>query len=201
MTQDNQRLAALIGSRICHDLISPVGAIQNGVELLAMERQAGPELALIEDSVNNASARIRFLRIAFGLAGAGQPMSPQEICGTLSDIGRAGRIRHDWIPVETCTRRETQEVFLAMMCLESAMPRGGTISVATGGQGWTVSGPADPDRPDPALWRMLASNAVGVADVVPAQVQFAFLSGQLADRGVAALVVTAGEGITIRLPA
>ena len=61
-------IAALIRSRICHDLISPIGAIGNGVELLTMSASAGgsPELDLIADSVHNANARIRFFRIAYG---------------------------------------------------------------------------------------------------------------------------------------
>ena len=63
MGQSNINLAALIGSRICHDLISPIGAINNGLELLGMsDAREGPELELISESVGNASARIRFFR-------------------------------------------------------------------------------------------------------------------------------------------
>jgi histidine phosphotransferase ChpT len=65
----NIELTSLIGSRICHDLISPLGAIGNGVELLAMSEVAkGPEMSLIAESVENANARIRFFRVAFGAA-------------------------------------------------------------------------------------------------------------------------------------
>ena len=101
MTQDNQSLATLIGSRICHDLISPVGAIQNGIELLAMEGRVSPEMTLIEESVANASARIRFLRIAFGMAG-GQSLGQAEIRSVLDDMGRAGRVRYDWAAGAEC---------------------------------------------------------------------------------------------------
>ncbi len=59
-TPQSPDLAALIGSRICHDLISPIGAIGNGLELLSMAGAGGPEVALISDSVSNANARIRF---------------------------------------------------------------------------------------------------------------------------------------------
>ena len=62
-------LTALVGSRICHDLISPLGAIGNGLELLQLSGlPQGPEWALIAESVENASARIRFFRIAYGAA-------------------------------------------------------------------------------------------------------------------------------------
>ena len=57
-------IAALVGSRICHDLISPIGAIGNGVELIGLtENTSSPELALISESVDNANARIRFFRV------------------------------------------------------------------------------------------------------------------------------------------
>jgi histidine phosphotransferase ChpT len=61
-------IAALIASRICHDLISPIGAIGNGMELMALssgQEQSSPELDLISQSVENANARIRFFRIGF----------------------------------------------------------------------------------------------------------------------------------------
>ena len=58
---DQTDLSALLGSRICHDLISPIGAIGNGVELLMMEGGTpSPELVLIAESVAAANARIRF---------------------------------------------------------------------------------------------------------------------------------------------
>ena len=58
-------LAALVGSRICHDLISPIGAIGNGLELFLMDTAGGPELALITESISHAKARIRFFRVAY----------------------------------------------------------------------------------------------------------------------------------------
>jgi histidine phosphotransferase ChpT len=70
MAQNDLDLAALVSSRICHDLISPIGAINNGLELLNMSGASpvGPEMQLICDNVKSASARIRFFRIAFGAA-------------------------------------------------------------------------------------------------------------------------------------
>ena len=62
-------LAALLGSRICHDLISPIGAIGNGVELMLMDGAGrAPEVALISESVDAANARIRFFRVAYGVS-------------------------------------------------------------------------------------------------------------------------------------
>ena len=80
---DKTDLAALVGSRICHDLISPIGAIGNGVELMMMDRaSASPELALIAESVASANARIRYFRVAFGTAGADQRIARSEVHST-----------------------------------------------------------------------------------------------------------------------
>ncbi len=66
-------LAALLSSRVCHDVISPVGAIVNGLEVLEEEKDAemrGHALALIKTSAAKASARLQFCRLAFGAAGS-----------------------------------------------------------------------------------------------------------------------------------
>ena len=97
MDQLNIDLPALIGSRICHDLISPIGAINNGLELLEMAGTGaapGPELALIGQSVESASARIRFFRIAFGAAGD-QTMGQNEVTSILRDLYTASRVEID----------------------------------------------------------------------------------------------------------
>ena len=88
---DDPDLAALLGSRICHDLISPLGAIGNGVELMLLEGgRHSPEMALISESVAHASARIRFFRVAFGTGSAEQRMGRPEVASILTDITRAG---------------------------------------------------------------------------------------------------------------
>ena len=94
---DKSDLAALLGSRICHDLISPIGAIGNGVELLMLEsRDQGPEMALISDSVAQAIARIRFFRIALGAASPGQRIGRPEGAEVLAGLTRGGRLVIDW---------------------------------------------------------------------------------------------------------
>jgi histidine phosphotransferase ChpT len=199
MTQDQNSLAMLIGSRICHDLISPVGAIQNGIELLEMAGQRSPELSLIQESAANASARIRFMRIAFGLAGE-QSIGEAEILTVLDDMGRAGRVRYEWAGGADCPRTTLQAVFLAFLCLESAMPRGGTIRAEQTGADWVVSGPADMTRPDPALWALLGGTEPEVS-ALPAQVQFPLLVSLLQARGTRAEVTAEGETVAIRFAA
>ncbi len=63
-------LAALLCSRVCHDVISPVGAINNGLELLDEGRCGCRAMDLIRTSALNASVRLKFARLAFGASGS-----------------------------------------------------------------------------------------------------------------------------------
>ena len=173
MGQSNINLAALIGSRICHDLISPIGAINNGLELLGMsEDREGPELDLITQSVENASARIRFFRIAYG-AGSDQPMGRAEVMGVLNDMMGGGRITVAYGPMDPQPRWAVRMVFLALQCLETSMPYGGRIEVSCDTGAWTISGHAPKANPNPELWGVLSG--AGVDDIAAAHVQFALL--------------------------
>ena len=178
---DKPDLTALLGARICHDLISPIGAIGNGVELLMMDGMGNsPELALIVDSVANANARIRFFRVAFGSAGAtDQRMNRSEVAGILSDLTRGGRLTIDWQSPTDLSRREVKLAFLTIQCLESAMPHGGTLSIERGESRWTLRGESARLRLDPDLWESLSNPAV-CADIGPAQVQFILLRDEIA---------------------
>ena len=87
-------LAALLCSRVCHDLISPVGAIVNGLEVLEEEKdEATKEFALdlIKRSANTASAKLQFCRIAFGAAGS---------AGAQIDLGDAESIARGFLEDE-----------------------------------------------------------------------------------------------------
>jgi len=174
MSVDNANLAALVGSRICHDLISPVGAINNGLELLGMSSSLeGPELELISDSVNNANARIRFFRVAFGAAGE-QELGRMEIMSVLSDVSKGGRIKYNWSSQDSAARRDVRMAFLAGLCLESALPYGGTVQILRSSDGWTVTGEGRKVNVDEALWSALTADSPEV-EITPALVQFALL--------------------------
>jgi histidine phosphotransferase ChpT len=75
--------AALLVSRVCHDLVSPVGAVVNGLEVLEDERDAAMRadaLKLVVSSAEQATARLQFARIAFGAAGsAGAELDLNEV--------------------------------------------------------------------------------------------------------------------------
>lgn len=177
---DKSDISALIGSRICHDLISPIGAIGNGVELLMMDGLGkSPELQLILDSVASANARVRFFRIAFGAAGPNdQKLSSNEMRDILLTLGRGGRTRIDWHPEEPSARREVKLVFLMILCLETALPLGGKIEIMYQYNRWNIRGTGSKIRVERPLWDLLADPTLN-PDVSPAEVHFPILREEL----------------------
>lgn len=174
--------AELVGSRICHDLISPIGAINNGIELLEMSQPPkSPEMDLIAESVTNASARIRFFRIAFGAAGQ-QMVGRPEIISILKDTYVSSRLSVAWRPLDGQPRPLVRLAFLAILCLETAMPYGGRIEIAVQEDRIELTGHADKFNMDPTLWSMLDGQS-GHHDLRPAQVQFGLLPVIAADEG------------------
>ena len=140
-------LLGLVASRLCHDLISPAGAIGNGVELLTEMGGAaadGPELRLIAASADNLSATLQFLRIAFGAA----PVGERQGLPALQRVARAWfahqRPSLDWpdLPGET-TRRAARLRLNLLQAAASCLPRGGEVRVVErpdGGFEVTASG-------------------------------------------------------------
>ena len=198
MTLPHRDLTALLGSRICHDLISPLGAIGNGVELLGMTGAAsGPEIDLISESVGNANARIRFFRIAFGYGTSGQEIGRSEVRGIISDLTRGTRLNIDWRIETDQPRADVKLGFLLLLCFESSMPFGGKITVSNMGDTWEISGTADKLKVNPDLWAVAGDPSVE-AEVTPANVHFALVPESLMDRGRRLFTDITDTGITVR---
>ena len=174
-------LAALVGARICHDLISPIGAIGNGVELLTLTSEHAaetPEFALINESVENANARIRFFRIAYGAASSDQMIGRQEVLSVLAASARGGRLAYFWNIADDQIRDEVRIAFLLFQCLETALPLGGTIDIKRDGNFWEIAGTGRRVDIQSELWEGLTNSRAKV-DYTPAQVQFALLPSVL----------------------
>jgi histidine phosphotransferase ChpT len=196
MGDSNVNLASLIGSRICHDLISPIGAITNGLELLDLTGGVqGPEMDLIADSVGNAGARIRFFRIAYGAAGE-QMMGRPEVVSVLEDLNRGGRLNVAWGPLEAQSRGEVRLAFLALQCVETALPYGGDVRIMVEDGTWTATGKAKKLNVDQGLWDSLSGK--GTTEITPALVQFALLPAAAADLGRKVQMACDETGITLR---
>lgn len=173
-------LAALVAARLCHDLVSPLGAIGNGVELLQMA-PPGPaagtaELALVAESVAAARARIASFRIAFGPAGDAR-MSRADLATALGELTATGRLKAELSSDGDATRAEVKLILLALMCLETALPWGGRVLICRTDTGWRVVGEAQRTRPDLALWCWLGGDR-GPRLPTPAEVQFPLLGAE-----------------------
>src|SRR4051812_44257484 len=92
--------AALLVSRVCHDLVGPLGAVVNGMEVLEDERDAdmrADAIRLVTSSAEQALARIQFMRIAFGAAGsAGAELDLAEIGRLVTGLLAGGKTTLDW---------------------------------------------------------------------------------------------------------
>lgn len=128
-------LASLLCSRLCHDMLSPVGALSNGLELLRDEKD--PEMRkrcmeLLEQSAKASADKLKFFRLAFGAAGGfGQMVSVSEARELIAAlIGDSGRITLDWkVPRDELPKAAVKTLLnLAAMGIE-ALVRGGTLEV------------------------------------------------------------------------
>lgn len=92
------RVLELMASRICHDLVSPVGAVNNGIELMREMNadMADDALDLIESSIGQASARLKLFRLAYGAAGSEKLVGFQDIKTTFEGWVSASRTSINW---------------------------------------------------------------------------------------------------------
>jgi histidine phosphotransferase ChpT len=134
-------LAALLCSRVCHDLISPTGAIVNGLEVLE-EQESDQEtrnfaLDLIKKSAKTASARLQFCRLAFGSAGsAGAQIDLDNAHGMARAFIEDEKTRLAWNLPRTLLPKNRAKLLLNMLIIASqTIPRGGTITADPIGEG------------------------------------------------------------------
>jgi histidine phosphotransferase ChpT len=136
-------LAALLCSRVCHDLISPVGAIVNGLEVLEEEKDEATKtfaLDLIKKSAGTASAKLQFCRIAFGAAGS---------AGAQIDLGDAEKIARGFfeddktklawnLPRVLLAKNRVKLLLNMLLIAGQTITRGGQLTVDPIGAGETM---------------------------------------------------------------
>jgi histidine phosphotransferase ChpT len=124
-------LAALLCSRVCHDIISPVGAINNGLELLDEGGADEDAMNLIRASARNASARLQFARIAFGAAGsAGMQIDTGDAEAVATAYVRNEKPDLEWNGRRALLPKNKVKLLLNLLLISiGAIPRGGKITV------------------------------------------------------------------------
>lgn len=198
-------LAALLCSRVCHDLISPVGAMVNGLEVLAEEKDEETKafaLDLIKKSARNASAKLQFCRIAFGAAGS---------AGAQIDLGDAETITRGFfeddktklawnLPRALLPKNRVKLLLNLLLIAGQAIPRGGNLTVdpigAGESMGFKISAAGVNAKVPPAAAALLASDAGDTAlDAHRVQPYYASLLAQAC--GVKAAIATEGETVVV----
>ena len=135
---DSLDLAALLCSRVCHDVISPVGAIVNGLEVLEDENDASMRdfaFDLIRKSAKQASARLQFARLAFGAAGsAGASIDLGDAEHVARGMFQDDKVSLSWSAPRALFPKNRVKLLLNLVVLAiNAVPRGGQIAVTVVG--------------------------------------------------------------------
>lgn len=135
-------LAALLCSRLCHDLLSPVGALSNGIELLADETDPDMQkrcVELLEQSAKTSTDKLKFFRLAFGAAGGfGEYVPVEEAQEVVSSLAAdAKRVELNWAISDAKLPKAAIKVMLNLSQIAlDALVRGGTLDIGaerTGG--------------------------------------------------------------------
>lgn len=192
-------LSALVSARLCHDLISPMGAIGNGLELLEMCSGPGTEeIALITDSLDTALAKLRFFRVAFGPSESGAHIRSEEITA-ITDAMFSGRISVLWSEIpENPHRPLVRMAFLVILCLEKCLPMGGLIRATLSEDSALVSVEGRRVSTSAELWAHVR-DGLPVHDLRSDAVQFALLRSALETTGTSFAAELSETGALITL--
>jgi histidine phosphotransferase ChpT len=198
-------LAALLCSRVCHDLISPAGAIVNGLEVLEESKDEETKtfaLTLIKKSARTASARLQFCRIAFGAAGS---LTAQVDTGDAEQVARGfiedDKVKLVWNLPRALLPKNRVKLLLNMLVVGGqAIPRGGTLTLDPVGSGETttfrVTAAGLNARVPPAVPGLLAGGSPG--ETIDAHAIQPYYTGLLARAcGLAATIEAQGDAIVV----
>jgi histidine phosphotransferase ChpT len=193
-------LAALISSRICHDVISPVGAIANGLEILDEEHDQSMRdqaMALIRKSAFQASAKLQFARLAYGAAGsAGAEIDLRDAERVARDFVQGGKHTLSWDGAPATLPKDKAKLLLNLVALAvSALPRGGTIEVAVGEGAFRVLAKGDAARLPEHAAKLLQGAAGATLDSHSIQAYYAARVAVAAGMNVRA--EARGEGVEL----
>lgn len=124
--------ASLLCSRLCHNLLNPVGALNNGIELLADETDPAMReqcIGLLGDSARVSASKLKFYRLAFGSAGGyGDTLPAHEVRAAVEGMFLSGKLAIEWLIPEDVLAKLPAKVLLNLALIAGeALPRGGTL--------------------------------------------------------------------------
>jgi histidine phosphotransferase ChpT len=204
VTLDALDLASLLCSRVCHDLISPTGAIVNGLEVLEEGNDAETKefaLDLIKKSAKTASARLQFCRLAFGAAGSAGAQIDTGDAETMARGFIEDKIKLTWNLQRVLLPKNRVKLLLNMLIIAiGTIPRGGTLTIDPVGEGealgFRITTSGLNARIPQAVVGLLAGNSEnGTIDAHAIQ---PFYTGLLARAcGVAVSLTAEGDGVVV----
>jgi histidine phosphotransferase ChpT len=171
-------LAALMCSKVCHDVIGPVGAIINGLEVLddgADEEMREVAYSLIRKSAVQASVKLQFCRLAFGASGSA---SAALDLGDAEAVTRAyvdeEKVSLDWsVPPQARPKNEVKLLLNLVLLAYGGIPKGGTLTVRVDGLSMCVTASGDGARVPQTVTQFLAgTNADAELDARTVQVHY-----------------------------
>jgi histidine phosphotransferase ChpT len=130
----------LLCSRLCHDLLSPVGALNNGIELLADETDPDMRarcMELLAESARASANKLKFFRLAFGSAGGfGELIDTREARGAIEGLyGPEGKVQLGWMVSEASLPKSSIKVLLNLALIAGdALVRGGRLDIGAEGR-------------------------------------------------------------------
>ncbi|HEX6958975.1 MAG TPA: histidine phosphotransferase family protein [Ferrovibrio sp.] len=171
-------LIALICSRLCHDLAGSIGAVNNGVELLAEESDAAMReeaFGLIAQSAQDAARRLAFFRLALGASGdIGEPMAFTELSRVAQNYFAGGKIALAMPAADaTLPKPLAKAVLLGLLLAAQALPRGGNLQLAPAGRNWRIAARGPMLRWPDTLSTALAETADWPREPLPALARYA----------------------------
>lgn len=198
-------LAALLCSRVCHDLISPVGAVVNGLEVLEDDNDEETKtfaLDLIKKSARKASARLQFCRIAFGAAGsAGASIDLGDAESVARGFLEDDKMRLTWnVPRALLPKNRVKLLLNLVLLAGQTIPRGGVLTVDQAGSddrpGFRVTASGLNARIPQSLPPLIGGDAV--SEVVDAHAIQPFYTGLLARScGLLVTIETEGDKVVV----
>jgi histidine phosphotransferase ChpT len=193
--------AALLVSRVCHDLVSPVGAVVNGLEVLEDETDMAMRadaLRLVAASAEQAAARLQFARIAFGAAGsAGAELDLAEVGRIMSGLLKGGKVELVWQVEAVNWPKDWAKLLMnAVLVGADSLPRGGKVYVETSGDAqapkFSIRAAGSIARLTPEVERALAGEPASALDGRSIQPYLTYQISQTLSTALSALA-TEGE--------
>ena len=200
-------LAALLSARICHDLISPIGALGTAIEVLDDEANVEMHedaMGLVRLSSKQAGAKLRFLRLAFGSGGSRPGVVGMEELKTLTnDMYEGGKASIIWGECADGLEKNTARLLLNLVMLAvQSVPRGGDIVITatenSGASTLSLAATGPKSRLDAAIEKTLAGKAP--EDGFDGRTIQPFYAGMIA-RELKGSVTTSVEGETVNFNA